>query len=464
MTATPTRPTALIVDDCPGVIEVITDVLESENIAVIPAVSVASARRILDATLPELLVTDLNLPDGDGLDVIESCRSHCTHIAIVVLTGFPDEQRIRDMMDLGISTFLVKPFTPQQLKYAVIRAMEERKVCLAEDLVDTAGNTGEHAFGLIGSSAYITRLRKSISIMADGDFPVLIHGPSGTGKEIIAKSIHRNSNRSAEQMVTINCAAIPHHLEESEFFGYAKGAFTDARTAKHGILECADRSTLFLDELGELSLAVQAKLLRVLDTGEFIRIGEVHPRKVDIRILSATNRNLREMVASGCFRVDLYFRLKGAMITTEPLSTHTEDIPELSRYFIAEFDAAKQLTREASERLSRYEWQGNIRELKNTLQYIVARSKNHRRITAEMVDGVLGVPKDTDSASQPFAKVKEQFERDYFVSLLRLHGGNISRVAREAAIHRPNLLHKLKELGIDPGTYRNSENTTFTTI
>lgn len=462
MTIPLSQSAALVVDDDPAMVDIITAILEMENIRITSAVSVLSARQLLDTSSPDLLVTDLNLPDGDGLEIIEHCRSICSHTAIVVLTGFPDEKRVRDMMALDISTFLVKPFTPQQLKYAVIRAMEERKLKIAADTDDAEDLSGENTLGLIGSSPYLNRLRKTIRIMAEGDFPVLIHGPSGTGKEIIAKAIHQNGNRSSERMVTINCAAIPHHLEESEFFGFAKGAFTDARTSKHGILECADRSTLFLDEIGELSLAVQAKLLRVLDTGEFIRIGEVHPMKVNIRILSATNRNLEEMVATGMFRADLYFRLKGAMIITEPLSFHPEDIPALSRHFIAECDTGKQLTQGALERLQRFRWQGNIRELKNTLQYIVTRSQSSHRITAEMVETVLGTAKENEHTPQPFSKVKEQFERDYFISLLRLHNGNISRVAREAEIHRPNLLRKLKELGISPETYRNTSTTPFT--
>jgi transcriptional regulator with PAS, ATPase and Fis domain len=342
--------------------------------------------------------------------------------------------------------------------------MEERKLRI--ETVFTEGKTSDDQteFGLVGSSAYMHRLRKTIRIMAGGDFPVLIHGPSGTGKEIIAKAIHLNGKRSQERMVTINCAAIPHHLEESEFFGYAKGAFTDARTSKHGILECADRSTLFLDEIGELSLAVQAKLLRVLDTGEFIRIGEVHPRKVTIRILSATNRNLEEMVAAGTFRADLYFRLKGAMITTQPLSAHPEDIPALARYFTAECDHCKKLTRDAIERLRHHSWQGNIRELKNTLQYIISRNGNKHRIGVETVDGVLGIDTGTTPPKQPFSKVKEQFERDYFISLLRMHNGNISRIARETEIHRPNLLRKLKELGISPEEFRSGASRTFTMV
>jgi DNA-binding NtrC family response regulator len=455
---------ALVVDDDPAMVEIIGAILEYENIVPASAACVSQARELLGSTSHDLLVTDLNFPDGNGLELVELCRNINPYTAIVVLTGFPDEQRIRDMMAFDISTFLVKPFTPQQLKYAVVRALEERKLRMVTDGETPAGIEMENALGLIGNSSYMNRLRKTIRIMAEGNFPVLIHGPSGTGKEIIAKAIHENSNRNAERMVTINCAAIPHHLEESEFFGYAKGAFTDARTAKHGILECADRSTLFLDEIGELSLAVQAKLLRVLDTGEFIRIGEVHPKKVDIRILSATNRNLEAMVAAGTFRADLYFRLKGAMIVTETLSVHTEDIPSLSRFFIAETDRRKQLTQRAIERLQQYEWPGNIRELKNTLHYIAVHSRNHHRINAEMVESVLGAVKETVRASQPFSKMKEQFERDYFVTLLRTHNGNISRMAREAEIHRPNLLRKLKELGICPEAYRNSPVNTLTMV
>lgn len=450
------KPSALIIDDDPDMLEIVTAIIEDQGFAIEQVASVAEAHNYLKNPKYDLLVTDLHLPDGDGLEIIEQARKVNAKMAIVVLTGYPDESRVHDMMTYEISTFLVKPFTSQQLKYAVIRALEERKMRMAAEKVEQRSLFSEDSFGLVGASGYMENLRTSISIMAEGDFPVLISGPSGTGKEIIANAIHKRSNRSGERIVIINCAAIPHHLEESEFFGYAKGAFTDARTAKHGILECADKSTLFLDEIGELSLSVQAKLLRVLDTGEYIRIGEVHPKKVDIRIVSATNRNLEQMVEAGVFRADLYFRLKGAMITTESLEAHREDIAALCRHFIAMYDNNKHLTQGALERLQKHQWSGNIRELKNTIHYLVVRSGSHRRITTDMVNNTIGSDHVPPPDRQPFSKVKEEFERGYFIALLRTYNGNISRVAREAGIHRPNLIRKLKELGIHPDLYRST--------
>ena len=456
--------TALIIDDDSDMTEIVGTILENEGITIVSSSDISQARSHIEQSSFDLIVTDLNLPDGDGQELIELCRKIDQYVAIVVLTGYPDEKRIRDMMAHDISTFLVKPFTGQQLKYVVIRALEERKVRRAAEINMQSDDEEGNTFGLVGISSYVAKLRKAIRVMAAGDFPVLIHGPSGTGKEIIANALHSNSKRSEERIVTINCAAIPHHLEESEFFGYAKGAFTDARTAKHGILECADRSTIFLDEIGELSLAVQAKLLRVLDTGEYIRIGEVHPKKVDIRIVSATNRNLEEMVTDGSFRVDLYFRLKGAMISTAPLASHKDDIPSITLHFIKMYDSSKHLTQGAYELLQQYSWPGNIRELKNTIHFLVASTKNQRRITAEMVADVLKLESEITSSTQPFSKVKEEFERDYFVTLLRTFNGNISRVARESEIHRPNLIRKLKELGICPESYRTAASNTMTVI
>ena len=454
------KPSALIVDDDPDMMEIISAIIEDQGFSITQVSSVADAREYLRNPEYDLLVTDLHLPDGDGLEIIEQARKISSKLAIVVLTGFPDESRVHDMMTYEISTFLVKPFTSQQLKYAVIRAREERKMRLAAEKRNIHLNCGEDSCGLVGNSEYMENLRTSIRIMAEGDFPVLINGPSGTGKEIIAHAIHKQSNRSNERIVIINCAAIPHHLEESEFFGYVKGAFTDARATKHGILECADKSTLFLDEIGELSLAVQAKLLRVLDTGEYVRIGEVHPKKVDIRIVSATNRMLEQMVETGTFRADLFFRLKGAMITTDALATHTEDIAALCGHFIAIYSADKHLTQGAIERLQKHTWSGNIRELKNTIHYLVVRSGKHRRITADMVNSIIGHAEEKNPGQQPFSKVKEEFERGYFIALLRTHNGNISRVAREAEIHRPNLIRKLKELGIQPDAFRSAVNDT----
>ncbi|MBD3241770.1 MAG: AAA domain-containing protein [Chitinivibrionales bacterium] len=320
----------------------------------------------------------------------------------------------------------------------------------------------EHDLGLVGVSLHMENLRRQIRTMAQGDFPILIQGQSGTGKEMIARAVHACSRRAGREMVTVNCAAIPKQLEESEFFGHAKGAFTGADRPKEGLVSRADGSTLFLDEIGETSGDIQAKLLRVLDMGEFIPVGSTEARHVDIRIVSATNRDLEEMVDRGYFREDLFYRLKGIVLSTEPLHKHPEDIAVLVDHFVEgqAYDAGvRGVAPGAMRRLLAYHWPGNVRELRYTVDVLCMAAQGKREIDEATVRTILDLNVDPEAPTHdPYAEAKsrvlEDFDRRYFTGLLRECGGNVSQVARIAGMYRPSVQRKLVALEIDPSSYR----------
>ncbi len=447
------RASVLIVDDESAIRDIIRTSLEGEGHSARCVANVLEARQQLIDNTYDLVITDLSMPGENGIELVRHVRRATPKTAVLVVTAYPDSQKVEQMEELEVSAFLVKPFTVRQLKYSVLSALRTGRTSGDnEHISDTVALNND--FGLVGVSSYVQAQRNRIPILAEGVFPVLIQGESGTGKEIIAHAIHNQSARSNENMIIINCAAIPQHLEEAEFFGYARGAFTGAHASKRGILESADKSTVFLDEIGELSPTVQAKLLRVLDTGEYNPVGHVEPKRVDIRIVSATNRDLETMVEEGTFRKDLYYRLKGGLIETIPLEEHNEDIPFLIRHFIDLRGADKEVTQEALQLLTNRPWPGNIRELKHAVDHLCALAKNEKRINSTIV---LNVLKEGDPVTPtlPFNRAKEEFEREYFSTILRKHGGNLSRAAREAGIHRPNLIRKLKEIGISADEYRN---------
>lgn len=313
--------------------------------------------------------------------------------------------------------------------------------------------------GLIGTSLYIQNLCKSIKKYASAQFPILIEGESGTGKEIIAKALHALSPLSDRPMVTINCAAIPKNLEESEFFGHSKGSFTGAYTDKSGLIAQADNSTLFLDEIGEISLSMQAKLLRVLDSGEYLPIGKIKTETCHIRVISATNKNLQELVNNNVFRSDLFYRLKGAYLKTEPLNQHKEDIPSLVRYFLSQQpdEVPKEIDEHALLIISSEKWPGNVRELRYAMEVIGHAAIGQTKITAAVVSSVLNIDltdKDYGTYKEEKQKVIKTFETEYFPTMLRIFNGNVSKAAKKAGMHRPNLVKKLKKLGINPNSYR----------
>jgi transcriptional regulator with PAS, ATPase and Fis domain len=315
---------------------------------------------------------------------------------------------------------------------------------------------------IIVKSEYIQNIRRDILRLASGIFPIIIEGPSGTGKEIIAKAIHNNSTRASNTMVTINCAAIPKDLEESEFFGHAKGSYTGATSDKEGLVAQANNSTLFLDEIGEISLSMQAKLLRVLDTGEYLPIGKIKTEKCDLRIISATNKSLYDMVQINTFRTDLYYRLKGASIKTLPITQHKEDIQYLVRYFLALQDntVPKDIDPDALGMLMSCQWTGNVRELRYTMEVIGHAAIGLPIVTAAVVGSVLDLDRHVSVCSEDVSynqekdRILKDFEIRYFSGLLLRFKGNVSKAAKIANMYRPNFSKKLKNLGINPNSFR----------
>ena len=308
----------LIVDDDDMLSGFIDDALSTKGFSTYTASNVQDAKRIVQREPIDLLITDIQMKGGSGIDLVRYFRSDYPTISTIVITGFPNEKYVKVLEEMEVDAFLTKHFSTDQISYTVIKGIEKRKREIENVEIDRVVSKSDE-FGLIGTSVYIVKLRKKIRDLAMGEFPVLIQGPSGSGKEIIANAIHNCSSRENNPIVTINCAAIPKHLEESEFFGHAKGAFTGAYRDKSGIITAADKSTLFLDEVGELSIGIQAKLLRVLENGEFLRIGETKPGKVDIRLITATNKNLKTLAKQGDFREDLYYRLNVVAINLPPL-------------------------------------------------------------------------------------------------------------------------------------------------
>ncbi len=318
-------------------------------------------------------------------------------------------------------------------------------------------------FGIVGVSQYAHRLCEDIRTVARGGFPVLVTGPSGSGKELVARAVHAASGRSGQQLVAVNCAAIPKHLEESEFFGHMKGSFTGADREKTGLVAMAHGSTLFLDEVGETSPAIQAKLLRVLDSGEFLPVGASEPRTVDIRLVSATNRDMFEMVERGFFREDLYYRLKGAQVRTRPLREHSEDIPPLVAHFLRQHRVRGkpvEVTPGAMAMLVEHSWPGNVRELRYTVEVLAVAAESRGAIDEATVHTVLGLD-GADAAGEWFgpyvearARVLREFDLRYFGGLLHACRGNVSEIARRSGLFRPSVQRKLNTVGLCAGEFR----------
>jgi len=315
---------------------------------------------------------------------------------------------------------------------------------------------------IIGTSSYSEDLRIKIEFAAKGNFPVLILGESGTGKELIARSIHALSHRSSKELVTINCGAVSESLQEAEFFGHMRGAYTGAIETRQGFVSAANESTLFLDEIADISLNTQVKLLRVLDRGEYIPVGSTETKKADIRIVSATNKNLEDMVKNDLFREDFFYRLKGYIIRTLPISQHLDDIKDLIIYFMK--DSGKQISDDALNVLKSHSWPGNARELKYTIEILC--SIPGKTITSTDILTILSFNEHEERANEFYQdistykvekkKAMDFFESRYFNRLLTITHGNISKSAKFAGMFRPNLAKKLKAIDIEIEKYRTS--------
>jgi DNA-binding NtrC family response regulator len=447
----------LIVDDSEMIIESIKANLSACGAQCMSASTIAEAMGCLENKQVDAAIVDMVLPDGSGMKIIKHFESTNMRIPVVIITGFADRALALMAENAGIGAVITKPFSRSQLRFTLCKEIIRHRSVTEGTETDEFNNPG-NGVELTGQSTYMQALKNKITNFAQSNVPILIHGPTGTGKEIVARAIHELSSRSKNAMIVINSSAIPEHLEESEFFGHSKGAFTGALEEKDGILRCADGSTLFLDEVAEFSLRLQAKLLRALDGHEFSRVGETKPRSSDFRLISATNRSLKDMIAAGTFREDLYYRLSAGIIETKALVEHREDIPSLVRHFMNDFGERHKkvfsIDQESLAMLMEHVWPGNIRELRNTITMLCTSAMKGRRINKGMVVQIVPNLQDVKPVPASFTAIKKDFEKSYYGKLISKHGGNISRASKEAGLLRPNLSKKLKDLGIIANDYK----------
>jgi DNA-binding NtrC family response regulator len=401
----------------------------------------------------ELVLLDLRLPDVHGLEVLRALREADAESLVVVMTAFPEVRSAIESLKAGAYDYINKPFDLDDLKELVRRALETRRLRLEVARLRTRAAPPEGIDGLVGTSrAFLAMLEVTRKIAAAGRVPVLIRGESGTGKERIAQAIHRLGPRASGAWVTLNCSALAEGLLESEMFGHEKGAFTDAKAMKRGLLELADGGTLFLDEVGDLAPALQPKLLRAIETQAFRRVGGQKELRVDVRFVAATNRNLEAMVRAGSFREDLYYRLNVGSIDVPPLRERREDILPLARRFLAE--AARvmglpqpELASESHALLVAYGWPGNVRELRNVMERALILSAGAPICPAHLPREVCAPAAGPGAAADPGLVALEEVEKRHIRRVLEACGGNKTQAAKLLGISRLTLRTKIGSYG-----------------
>jgi DNA-binding NtrC family response regulator len=439
----------LIVDDSPATLEMLERNLSSEGYEVLAAPGVAEAIKILDDTPTDLVITDYKMPEISGMDLIRYVRENLKNTEVMMITGDATVEGAVDAIKAGAEEYLTKPFTDEELFSAVRRALDKLKLRIAGQ--DRMPETIKSRYGLLGESEPMNQIFSAISKAASTPATVLITGQSGTGKELVARAIHYSSKRASAPFVPVNCGGIPETLLESELFGYVKGAFTGALESRAGFFQTADGGTIFLDEVSETSLAMQVKLLRVLQEKEVCMVGSTQPRKVNVRILAATNKELMSLVKKGSFREDLYYRLNVIEIAIPPLQDRGDDILLLAKHFARKYSAEAEkpeprFTDKALEMLRNYAWPGNVRELENVVHSVVVMTDS------DLIDGP-DLP-----ALMRYAGVREtglqrtlaEVEAEHIRNVLASVSGNKTRAAEVLGIDRKTLREKMKRLEADP--------------
>ena len=437
----------LVVDDDPGFRKLLETILTGAGYQVQTAGTVGEALRLAAARQFHVVLSDLKLPDGDGLAVLRWLSENAPETPVIMLTAFGTIASAVEAMKLGAADYLGKPLSsPEELRLVVRRTLEQRQATAERELLREREHAHFACDRMIARDAAMAELLAMLRKVAPTNATVLLQGESGTGKELVARCIHSNSPRAARAFVAVNCAALSPTLIESELFGHEKGAFTGAVAQHLGRFERAHGGTLFLDEVGELDANLQAKLLRVLQEKSFERVGGRREITADVRVVAATNRNLKAMVAEGRFRQDLYYRLSAFPLEIPPLRRRPADIPELARFFLERAAAslgrpAPHLSQPALDRLLSYAWPGNVRELENMMERVA--------ILAEGDVATEDLPLPQAESSRPL-RVKD-IERRAIEEALEMNHGNRTRAARQLGISVRTLQYRLKEYGLTNG-------------
>jgi two-component system, NtrC family, nitrogen regulation response regulator NtrX len=452
--------TILIVDDEEGIRSALAGILEDEGYRTVSAADGVDALALCVRELPGLVLLDIWMPRMDGIETLKRLKELYPSLNVIMMSGHGTIETAVKSTKLGAYDFIEKPLSLEKVVVTVENALAMTR--LKEENASLRGLVLQ-SHEMIGSSAAMVRLREQIGMVAPTNASVLITGENGTGKELVARSVHFHSQRRDKPFVEINCAAIPEELIESELFGHERGAFTGAVAQKKGKFDLADGGTLFLDEIGDMSLKTQAKVLRILQEKKFERVGGTRTLEVDVRIVAATNKLLEDEIRNGSFREDLFYRLNVVPFKVPMLRERRDDIPLLAQYFLDAYCSKegrelKLIMPEAMEALARYDWPGNVRELKNIVERLVIMTPG-RTITVNHLPDYLSVETAGREAAggrldsvlelSSLREAREEFEREFIIQKLEENDWNVSKTAENIELERSNLHRKIKSYGID---------------
>ncbi len=456
----PVRPRVLIVDDKPSNLRLVSDILgDGYDVRTAPHGDAALASVAVDE--PDVVVSDIRMPKTDGLSLLATLKARHPTVEVVLMTAFGSISKAVEAVKLGAFDYLTKPLDPDQVLQVVDRAIQSRRLAEAAQGRTVLTDQRDHFGPLLGSSPAMQRLFSLLDRAAKSEATVLILGDSGTGKEVAARALHGASPRANGPFVPVNCGALPRDLIESELFGHSQGAFTGAQAAAPGLFAAAEGGVLFLDEVGELALDLQVKLNRVLQEHAVRAVGSTGERAINVRVLAATNRDLKDEVRQGRFREDLYYRLNVFTLQLPDLRSRQEDIPQLALHFLSQSGGPIQrMSPETLSALVRYSWPGNVRELENVIARALTLADGETLSRQDLPADVLG-----DATSEPGLSTelaykeavelaRDRASRDYLVELMRQHRGNVTRAADTAGMERESLHRLLKRHGIQPQAFR----------
>lgn len=449
----------LVVDDDRNILEVMGMRLEAEGYQVATALDEKQATKIVQGEVLDLAIVDLKLASQNGITLMEKLHLINPDTPIIILTAYGTIESAVNAMQRGAYSYLTKPFDYRELLMHISNALEKKR--LSGEIKRLKAVIGEkYSFeNIVAHSEKMQRVLEQVSRVAETDSTIYIHGESGTGKELIARALHLTSKRSGKPFVAVNCAALPESLLESELFGHVKGAFTGAYTDRDGLFARAHGGSIFLDEIGATSSALQAMLLRVLEEREFYPVGMDRSIKVDVRVIVSTNKDLEEEVKRGNFREDLFYRIHVIPIHLPPLRERKEDIPPLANFFLKKFShqmkkEVKGILPSALQKLMLYHWPGNVRELENTIEYAVVMTTQDV-ISEEFI--IFTDSRHVRDQFKPFKEAKKDFEKQYLTQLLNYAKGNITKASKLAGKYRADLYNLIKKYHLRPEDFKDKK-------
>ena len=453
----------LIVDDDREIRKSVSTVLEHEHYAAKTAQSGAEAMSYLNNEFFDLMILDVKLPGESGIDLIPDIKHIAPEMPIIVITGYAVIDDAVKAMRRGAFDYLKKPFKTKELLLSIDKALKWKEIMDENQSLKEEIQKQFNYKGILGKSKKIKEIISTIKQISDTDVNILITGESGTGKDIVAKAIHYSGIRKESPFIPVNCSSLPDNLLESELFGYKKGAFTGAYRNKDGLFKVADNGTIFLDEIGDMPANLQAKILKVLDSGHFIPLGSTKTEETHARIISATNKDINKMINEKEFREDLFYRINVINIDLPPLRERIKDIPMLIEHFINEYSYKlnrdiKGITPQSMDILMSYPWPGNVRELENVIESSCALTKNNMIDIKSLPDSLFKFNRQSTGeiipVNKPLKETMDYFEKKYIKELIKFCSGNVSKASKMADIARQNMHIKLKQYSVDPAEYR----------